>query len=409
MKPFCTTFFVLIVSFLGFSQEDFKQGYFINSEGQRFDALIKDILWDYPPESITVKLPDSQNLREVLTKDIREIGIGSEAKMIFKTVKVDKSSSETNKLNFDEAPDFSTEEVMLQVLIEGKANLYKYQKGKSFIRFYFSDGNGDIKPLIYKKYMANERQIKENDEYRRQLWRELKNNDLSVNYYNNILYREKDLIQYFTKYNLKFTEPIKVYERETKHRLSPIEISIRPGITISSLDVENSLANNNRLISYQNTIGYRLGINISYKLPFTNNKGAMFIEPTFSWVNFEGENSYQIIKLEYTSVEMLMGGRYHIPLSSNNSIFLSAAAVIKLGLGSTIQYESGTVLETSDYNFTPALGLGYENRNFNIEIIYQFPHNLLHNYGFWKGTKTSLELNVGYKIKKASKWHSTKN
>ena len=93
-----------------------------------------------------------------------------------------------------------TEKLFLKVLIQGEASLFKY-KDKSLTRYFYQTSHLDINQLIFKEYKTPENKIGTNNEFRRQLYNNIKCIDISMNNLKQIDYDKNSLLNIFTKYN----------------------------------------------------------------------------------------------------------------------------------------------------------------------------------------------------------------
>ena len=170
----------LIVLFLLFfsicqAQEDFKNGYIISNSGDRQEVLIYDYNWKSNPTSITYKKSeDGEKLKGNLTT-ISEFGILDEARYQRAKVKIEGSSEDLNNLSTRAQPEFETKSVFLKVLVDGEADLLLHTIGRKKNYFIRVDDAAPIVPLVYKKYQNTNGPLKENTQYKQQLFNNLTN------------------------------------------------------------------------------------------------------------------------------------------------------------------------------------------------------------------------------------------
>ena len=126
MKKTYLLFFFLVISFLN-AQTKYEIGYYITNSGEKVECLIKNEDWKNSPESITIKKSESDTNTSISTSNLNEFTIYNKKKYKFFSVDIEKSSSHDRQLTYEKEPFFLKENLLLEVLVEGKASLYKYE------------------------------------------------------------------------------------------------------------------------------------------------------------------------------------------------------------------------------------------------------------------------------------------
>ena len=393
-KIWCFTV-VTLIAFQSFAQIKFEKGYYIHDNGDRIECLIKNIDWRDNPTEFKFKLNDNAEVESKNIEEVKEFGIYEESRFIKAKVEIDHSSKERiDQMSKNKDPEFSSETLFLRVLVSGKANLYEYGQSDSK-KYFFSVDEKEIKQLIYKKYLIEGPKIAYNLSYRSQLWENLKCSDYGINEVKDIKYTKRDLSKLFIAYNECNNDLIVDYGKIQKRDL--FNLTIRPGITLSSLSVANDISDA-RDADFGSSISYRIGIESEFILPFNKNKWSIVIEPTFQKFSSEKQLDQRLAEVDYKSIEVPLGVRHYLYLNDHSKIFVNAFYIWDISFDSYIYYNSFPSLEIySGGNF--AVGLGYNFKNkYSIEIRYQSNRELLTDYTAWKSEFQSLSLNLGYSI-----------
>ncbi len=389
----------LLFIFLGFtsySQFAFEKGYFINNSGDRIECLIKNLDWRNNPKKIEYKLNSESATETVFMEGIQEFGINNGVKFVRSFVEMDRSSNQEEKMSYKKNPEFRRERLLLKVLIEGEAILYSYGEA-SLSRFFYKTQNSEIKQLVFKSYKTSDNKVAKNEEYKSELWENLKCTTILLEDIQNLEYNKRSLSAYFIKYHecngLNFSN----FDLKQKRNL--LALSIRPGIRLSSINFDHETTNS-RDIDFGSQMEFRIGAEIEFFLPFASNKYAIILEPTFRSVNFskDQELPLQSGTLDYASIEVPFGFRQYFFLGESSKIMLNALAIFDIPFDPILDYSNSADLDLrSEFNF--ALGLGYRHKNkYSLELRYGFERSLEDINFTSKGGYQTIELIVGYRI-----------
>jgi hypothetical protein len=233
-----------IININFYSQIVFENGYFINESNQKVECLIKNVDWKNNPSEFKYKLSQNTEIKKADIRSVKEFGINGASKYIRTIVKIDRSSEDLKKMNIERNPIFQEEQLFLKVLVEGKASLFLYED-RNLKRFFYKTNDSEIKQLVYKHYLTNRKQIKENNQFRQQLFIDLKCQDISMNYIETIGYYKKNLESFFVKYNECKNSSYINYEEKRKRDL--FNLTLRPGLNIVLAPEIAGQKNKNRL------------------------------------------------------------------------------------------------------------------------------------------------------------------
>lgn len=395
----------LLFSIHSYSQITFQKGYFIDNNNKKTDCLIKNLDWLNNPTDLEYKLDEQDQSIKINISQLKSFGIDNESKYEKHTVDIDRSSRILSEMGYDKNPIFKSEDLLLKVLIEGKATLLEYNND-NLTRYFFKTDSLPVTQLIHKSYKITEAQIAENNQYKQQLWMGLKCDNIAINEVENLSYKKNRLIKFFIKYNQCNNSEFVDYKVKEKKDRDFFNLTIRPGITSSNLSVskdEVSFYN----IDFDNNIAFRIGLEAEFILPFNKNKWAVIFEPTYQTNKFEkvkenyrGDEMKQIV--EYNTIEFPFGFRHYMFLNNDSKIFINAQYIIEHSINSRAYFERFKNI-SNELDLTPkssfAFGLGYNfKKKYSIEARANLRKNILGNYLEWTSTYQSFALVFGYSI-----------
>ncbi len=386
----------ILVSLNSFAQINFEKGYYITQQGEKKEGFIKNIEWKNNPKSIEFRTDPKGKTTTYTLEDIAEFSV-SEFNFKKFEVNIDRSSIITSKLSHDKNPVFKKETLLLQLLIEGDADLYTY-KEKSLTR-YFLLLNDNIEQLVYKKYIQNKSQVAKNNLFKQQLSQKLKCNSLQAKQFENLTYSKADMTGIVKDYNT-CKNPDFVYNK--KENKGSFQLSIRPGVTFNNFKIlSDSYYADSEVVNFKSMPGFRIGAEVEYIFPINKNKWSLISEPTYNYISaetidFRGDPSY----LDYNSFELPLGLRHYLFLNDNSKIYLNASIIVVFQLDSTVRMFDGYDFEfESGTNF--ALSIGYKFKNkFAIEYQYKANEQLDFDRGTIHQTTNfnSMALILGYSL-----------
>jgi len=329
---------------------------------------------------------------------VKEFGIQGSLKYINANVEIDSSSDNLNKLSREKNPMWAHKQLFLKVLVEGRASLYLYDDG-NILRFFYSVSDSSLHQLVHRTYvLANSPVVVNADiitsnKFRSQLWGSVKCENTSERSVENLSYIQSDLEKYFISYNKCFSDSSIVYS--TRKKRDVLNLKITPGLNYSSLEM-NSQYND---LTFNNTMGFRVGVEGELILPFNNNKWSIIFEPTYQNIKFES-NAFT---LKYSSIEFPIGFRHSFFLNNHTRIFLNAFFIP----GFTVDIQSSMVSSSLyELDVKPgdsyAIGGGVYFKNLSAEVRYYTSRDLLSGYVAMTTDYQRVGLIIGYKFLKMS-------
>lgn len=394
-----------MISIHCYAQINYEKGYFINSSDETINCLIENKGWKNNPKKFKYKLTENSETKITSILDVKEFGVQSGLKYIRRSVLIDNSTDNLNKLGNFKTPSFVKQQMFLKVLVEGNANLYQYTDSK-LNRFFYSTRTMEINQLVFKRYRNSNKTVQENNQYRQQLTNLNNCKTIEGRYIKNIRYSKSSLVKFFISYNeCNRVTPIIYREKQKENRFN---FSIRPRLNYSSLSIFKSRG------SFKNTdfggkFGFGMGVEVEYILPHNKNKWSIIFEPTYQ--NFNSEKTNEIIDglgaksiadVKYTSIETSIGARYYFFLSENSKLFINANYVLDFAINSTIEFErtDNQSFSPEDINSSPgfSFGVGYKINGVSVEFKYFMIREILNVGSRWESDYRTLSFIVGYSI-----------
>jgi len=408
MKQSILTLLITIFSITSYAQVNFEEGYLITNSNLKIDCLIKNKDWSNNPTNIQYKTSENSSTESVKIESILEFSITGKSNYKRFNVLIDRSNdnvnSRLNDLSTKKEPEFKQEQLLLNVLIEGKANLYLYREG-DFRRYFYKVDNSEIEQLIFKKYELKGK-VAKNNRYKQQLWTTMKCSGITMQHISRTDYTKSDLTSFFINYNKCNNPDYKI--TKTKTNKGEFHIAVKPGLSMSSVEIVD-LITPYRNVDFGEKTGLRLGVEIEWIVPFHNNKWAVFVEPTYQ--SFKSENTtlgritmnpnatgIQQAYIDYSTIELPIGFKHYLFLNNNSKIFLNAAIIVDIPYKSTIEYEKDLNLVTkSGYNFSFGIGYKYKNK-YSIEYRHHTKRDLITHYSDIFASLKSNSIVLGVNI-----------
>ena len=400
----------LLISFLSFnsySQITFNKGYFVDNSHRKIDCLIKNLDWKDNPTNIEYKLTEADKSIKLEIKDVEEFAVDSNFKFVRKKVLMDRSSSNLNNMSVNKNPDLMEETLFLKVLIEGKANLYYYEMDNLY-RFFYSTDNLPVQQLIYKQYLISISERGTNNQYKQDLWNNLKCPTITLKKVEQLEYNSKSLEDFFILYNTCNNSTSTNYTIKEKKDL--FNLTLRPRINSTSLSVENNMTSTT-ISDFDSKINFGLGVEFEYILPFNKNKWSVSVEPTFQSFKSESTTSNvpnvsgnKIIgEVDYKSIDLFFTARHYLFLNKSSKFFVNLSYSLNFKSKSSLNFyrADGSLYNSLNVNPTNnlALGIGYKFLDrFSVELKLQSTRNIVDGYFYWNSKYKSTSLILGYSL-----------
>lgn len=383
--------FFIMICFHANSQIKYEPGYFITNAGEKIDCLIKNLDWKNNPLKFSYRLNKDAAVQTGKIEDVKEFGITNISKYQRFVADIDSSSNESDELSSNAAPEFKTSEVFLKTLIEGSGTLYVYKQSK-LTRFFYRANDTNAVALIYKIYKSADNGILENNTFREQLITHFSCNQIPLKP-GTLSYTEPALVKYFIAYNNCGQASSTNFSNKVKRDI--IHLSIRPGISSSSLSVDNAYLDKT---DYGNKITMRLGIEAEFVLPFNKNKWVVLVEPAYQYFKSSVQVKNKEATADYKSLDIGAGFRYYFFLNAQSKIYLGALYNQSIPFGSKIVTQDRY---KPDVGSTGSINLsgGFNYRKLGAEIKYGFTKSVFSNVGSaWRSDYKVISLIFSYRL-----------
>ena len=392
MKKQLLVLFISTFAMHSYSQILFEKGYYVNNENQKVTGFIRNVDWQSNPIKFDFKSTETSEKQTKKIQSVKEFGVYNISKYVRSTVNIDRSSEDTDDLSSQKDPIFKEETLFLKVLVEGEYTLYHYSDHK-LKRYFYAKKNAPVKQLIFKSYKTKGATIGINNTFRKQLWKDLKCASFSIKKLSRLNYKKKELVRFFVEYNNCNNQTSVNFEESREKDL--FNLNIRGGVNSSSLFIQNG-AVSSRDTDFGSEIGWRLGVEAEFILPFHKNKWAVIVEPTYQQFSSKKETTNWDYNVDYKSIELPMGVRHYLFLNENAKFFMNASFIIDFSIDSTIGINSGNGLEINTRS-NSAYGLGYKHHDtYSLELRYQTSRDLLNSYSLWVTDYNTISLIFGY-------------
>ena len=384
MRKLLVFFIITGLHTILYSQITFEFGSFINNNDDTIYCFIKNRGWKYNPRILKYRI---DSLGEVFTQsiaDVKEFEIKHQFKYIRAIVEIDTSNAFLNTVSKNKYPEWSIDTVFLKCLIEGKASLYYYET-RGLIRFFYSIDSKEIKQLVYKKYTDENGYERKNNLYMNQLINEVKCSGLEVPF--DIKYTQKDLTNYFQKYNSCLGVEVKKYNRDKKKN-EDLHLRLTIGLDYSNLILTYNTTIP-RIYDFDWKASITYGLEAEWILPFNKNKWGAILEATsHRYYSKIVDNYYNEMYTMFNSYNLSAGVRYYVFLGKNSKLHINPNFVISLQSGSYVDE-----LDVESIGMRPAFGLGYTYKDkFTLETKYYPKKDVLDNYFNYYTSFQSLSI-----------------
>ena len=406
MNKFLTFVTLVCLSLTTYSQVQFEEGYFIDNEDNKITCLIKNMEWRDNPQEFTYQLKGETTSKLISIESVKEFGIIKPVNpLIFKrfTVNIDQSTSDVSRMDRNRLPVFEEMQVFLQLIVEGKANLYYYEQG-NLERYFFQLDNGEVKQLIYKRYLDQNNDFKENNLYKQQLLTEMKCDRISMADINRLSYKKRLLVEFFIKYNQCMgIEPLNY---ETPVKQDRFNLTFKGGNSFATADFR-FVKSETRDTRFTDLYSPNLNLEAEYILPYNKNKWSIFANSSYTSFKANEEMIYTESILgpsstqafvEFQVFELSAGLRYYVFFNPQSKIYFNFALNHDIFFdGSTIYAEKAGLMDLemrSRQNLS--MGTGYKHKDrFLLELRWNINKELLADYMYYGCDYSSLSLMLG--------------
>ena len=170
---------------------------------------------------------------------------------------------------------------------------------------------------------------KENKEYQKELYNNLKCGSFTTKKLVKVNYRRKELIKLFSEYNNCNESEYKLFQTNKTPLI--LNFNINLGVNTTALEsdyVVNTLVSNDK---FESQASFIPGIDFELVLPYNQNKWAIFVGANYQSYERSTEEvtlfseDLGTISFEYSYLEIPIGIKHYMYLNNDLKLFLSAA------------------------------------------------------------------------------------
>lgn len=402
------------------AQKQFVPGIVVNNEGDTLDVLIRRDRWKNNPSKIVYKINGNNEVISGELADIKMFQLKGEAKYFRAALKVDRSSDIHVQLTRTTEPIWEDQTAFLKQLAGGDVSLFTYITNK-ITRFYYQTvESATFEPLIYKKYIFNQR-VKHNRGYRKQL-QGLFSCGTSFDQLQKIDYTQKDLVKFFEGAG----DCSETKLAEIKPKLNPIRTTWRPviGVNFLSAKMERTVFFGGRVIENYSTEsdnfnGLKLGAIGTISLSRKSQKWSATLEGSYENIKFEGTwrnvlhrtlstdtRGNQTMKIDLHHIVLNLGLKRNFQIRENISLYFSStwspgftfdlSASAEVSTIENIPSTAGAPKIREVGNFS--LGFGIEYNAISIELRSNTTRKLLGNSSLFRTSLSAFSILTGFKL-----------
>lgn len=394
---------LLLTCFQIQAQIKFEEGYIVKNSNERMHCWIKNLDWRNNPKEIEYKREENGVVETANCTNIKEFGFTEQkVKFISSWIKLDRSSEKQNSLSRSPEPVFKQEEQFLRVLVQGDASLYLFEDENSY-KFFYSYNGSEIEPLIFKSYLNEDIEIRQNEEYKNQILTTLKCESITRDLLRKLRYRTNDLIDVFEKYNTckNPSGTTNAFKQEIV-RKNAFHLALRVGLNSTSSSFDSNSKNfGEPYVDYGNKMSLRFGAELEYILPLYGNKWSLILEPSYQSFKSEVVQDDFTHSLDYKSLDIPVGIRYYMHLNDKSAIFINGIFSYNIDLGSKLIYtlyrQPVDVKIDPVYNFGIGAGFRFMER-LSFELRYATNRSLVNNETKFDSKYNTTSFILGYRL-----------
>jgi hypothetical protein len=390
MRTFAAIILLSMTGLVCQAQIDYRPGYYIRNDGTRITCLILDYGWRSNPTGIRCKMSTDAPPAMIEQDSILEFGVG-DLKYQRYDIRVDTSSRDIGDLGTTSQPLFRRETALLEVMVEGRATLYRYCK-KNITLFFFKVVGASPEPLVFKQYMPESNKMAENTEYIGQLRDSLDCRAPGLPDPGTLHYDGPGLRRFFIAYNRCIQSPF--VDHRTKSGKATYHLNIRPGIDFGGLTIADFNSGRKIDFAYGQKTQIRIGAEAEFMLNFDRNKWSALVEPAYRTYAANPKPGFHV---DYRSIQVAEGGRYYMFVGTRSKFYLTGEFYVAFPISSTIEYE-GAGLQTH-LHFGGLLGVGFRYADrVSLDLTWSIPEQVLAYYAYLRSDLSGTWLTLSYSI-----------
>lgn len=307
--------FLLFVCIFTWSQS-FKPATIIFSDNSKLNGEVSYNNPNNTPQEFIFRKSNADKSINYSIKNIREVDIPGFATFIKSEIKISRHSE--NLQNLDSYKEFKllTEERMIEKIVDGYYNLYKFEDNQNTAFYYSQRNDFEIKPLLFKTYFldVDGHEKLENNEY----VNDLKKINCNNTNYLDVKYAENSLANYFQDINICNGD---IIEKKTKKNFIN-EYKVVANYNVIKKDYSD-------LVQSSYTLG------LEYEMHFMNldNIGALSFGLNYNYIkSYNSKTAYNVYTAN-SNFNIPISLRYY-PINSDKFKFYTSICVFNFSLNS---------------------------------------------------------------------------
>jgi hypothetical protein len=376
--------------------EKLSPGYIVNQAGELIKCTIIDEHWVSDPKSFRYILPGTSDELTGTVGDVKEFGITEGVRYVSAEVDIDISTYRLNAMTVEYNPEWSRERIFLEVLEDGKADLFVCKRDYG-VRLFYRIDDGPIQQFIYKKYMAKGRTgVLENRTFETQIRKDFNCPGLESPSPNMMYFGQKEIQKFVNNYNR--CQGFGSQQSNNKDSIRLI-VRLRPGLGMASGDFTYYDGLTKEIYSFPSAVSFRIGAELEFLLSSRKRNLSILLEPTYR--KYSSEDTKQ--SFVYTTFDIPIGLRKYFP-GDHTRFFLNAGILVGIPVGAKVHVPSIYTLNTTGTldvvpTYSGFLGGGLSVNRVSIECRAYSNRNMTSNYLNWESRFSEISLIVGYVIK----------
>lgn len=427
-----TILFFLFFSVLLNAQVKFQEGYIIDNSDKKIQCLIKNMDWKQNPKSIIYKLNEDSSEETLVVNDLKEFQI-YDTDNFYKRYPINKAVTG----NFYEKMQLTNDLVLLKVLVDGETDLCELHSNGTY--YFFYQKNDQLVLLDYEKKVDDNNKIRENSNFRKQLFDNFKCNDFTIEDYSKLKYNSTALSNFFSQYNQCLGEDYaNLNSQRTKAK---VNFKLRGGLNLNTSQTNQNASSifltftvppfsgnpqgddvvvtNAGIENYNTNNSFSLGAELELLLPFAQNMWSVFIAPNYHNVSeIKGERNFSVpvvedfevtSSLSYAFIQIPIGIRRYFYLNDKMQLYTHVAYAQNVILSSDKNMQLNNLPEPStSYSFGIESNVKKRNSGgyFGLGIIFSNKYAIDINYyalnlnlnDFYQVNMKGFAINASYTI-----------
>ena len=371
----------ILLAFNAYAQDNFIPGTLTTITGDKITGELNYQDWKKTPKTIQFKVGGA--VKDYTPEMVRSFQVESD-KFISRKVTLDVTEQRLQRMDKSLETKFEDRHVFLNVLAEGKVNLYEFFGKRTH---YFAEKGEEFQELIIRKYFSkNNSDLLTNKKYLGQL-RVFLNECNTININENLGYKRKELSKLVNEYNqcVNTDGEEATYIKKVSRQKSGFYATA--GYASSNVTI-NGLTPILKEFEGGNFSSPTIGI--GYELLFSKNraKWSLYNELTYTKINYEERNDktdstilYDNFNINYSAINLNFLFRYKFLKDAQK-----VTPYINLGVGRSLASStSNTVYEIDTFDdsrsrernfrlrsgyFTFSAGVGATYNKFSLELRY---------------------------------------